>query len=78
VNALDTTALNALESMHEKLRRHKKHLVLSGSHTQPYFLMEKSGFLERVGAENVAADLEAAVTRARELIATPRSTMPPQ
>jgi sulfate permease, SulP family len=77
VTVLDVTALNALESMHEKLRRHKKHLVLSGPHTQPYFLMEKSGFLERVGAENVAADLEAAVTRARELIATPRSTTPP-
>ena len=77
VNALDATALNALETMHEKLRRHKKHLVLSGPHTQPYFLMEKSGFLGRVGSENVAADLESAVARARELIARPRSTTAP-
>ena len=30
--------------------------------------MEKSGYLERVGAENVVGDLEAAVERARQLI----------
>jgi sulfate permease, SulP family len=67
VTALDATALNALESLREKLHHHKKHLILSGPHTQPYFLLEKSGFLERVGMANVAADLDAAVTRAREL-----------
>jgi len=62
------TALNALERLHEKLRHHKKHLVLSGPHTQPYSLMDKFGFLERVGAENIAADLEAGIARARELL----------
>jgi SulP family sulfate permease len=69
VTALDATALNALDSLHAKLRRHGKHLVISGPHTQPYVLMDKSGFLERVGAENVAADLAAAVARARVLLA---------
>jgi sulfate permease, SulP family len=68
VTALDATALNALDSLHAKLRHHKKHLILSGPHTQPYVLMEKSGFLDRVGAENIAADLESAVARARELV----------
>jgi SulP family sulfate permease len=72
VTALDATALNALETLLEKLRHHKKHLILSGPHTQPYFLMEKSGYLERVGADNVTGDLDAAVARARELIAAPR------
>lgn len=70
VTALDGTALNALENLLEKLRHHKKHLILSGPHTQPYFLMEKAGFLERVGADNVVGDLDAAMVRARELIAT--------
>ncbi|HEX2853527.1 MAG TPA: SulP family inorganic anion transporter [Opitutaceae bacterium] len=69
VTALDGTAMKALEMLHEKLRHHKKHLILSGPHTQPYFLMEKSGFLDRVGRDNVAADLDAAVVRARELVA---------
>ena len=71
VTALDATALNALDSLHQKLRRHKKHLILSGPHTQPYMLMEKSGFLDRVGAENVTADLESGVARARELVTRP-------
>ncbi len=70
VTALDGTALNALENLHEKLLHHKKHLILSGPHTQPYFLMEKAGFLEKVGAANVVGDLEAAVARARTLVAT--------
>jgi SulP family sulfate permease len=68
VTALDATALNALDSLHEKLRHHKKHLILCGPHTQPFALMEKSGYLDRVGAENVVADLESAVARARELV----------
>jgi len=68
VTALDGTALNALENLHEKLCRHGRFLILSGPHTQPYFLMEKSGFLERVGEDNVAADLDAAVARARALV----------
>jgi len=76
VSALDATALNAMDSLHRKLLHHKKALVLSGPHTQPYFLMEKSGFLERVGAENVCPDLDAAVARARELTAARATTMP--
>ena len=50
--------------LHEKLRRHGRHLVLSGPHTQPYFLLEKAGFLDAVGAENIAADLPEAIARA--------------
>ncbi len=68
VTALDATALNALENLHEKLRHHGKYLVLSGPHTQPYFLMAKTGFLERVGPDNIVADLASAADRARVLI----------
>ncbi len=71
VTALDATALNALESLHDKLRHHKKHLILSGPHTQPYVLLERSGFLARLGAEQVTPDLESAVARARALISPP-------
>lgn len=73
VTALDATALNALEMLHAKLRHHRKHLVISGAHTQPYMLMQRSGFLERVGETNVTADLDSAVARARELIARPEA-----
>ncbi len=69
VTAMDATALNRVENLHAKLGRHGKHLVLSGPHTQPYFMMEKSGFFDVLGRENIAPDLTAAVARARVLTA---------
>ena len=71
VTAMDATALNRIENLHAKLRRHGKYLVLSGPHTQPYFMLEKAGFFDALGRENIGADLEAAVARARELLALP-------
>lgn len=68
VTAMDATALNRIENLHEKLRRHGKHLVLSGPHTQPYFMLEKAGFFDALGRENIGADLETAVARARGLL----------
>ena len=74
VTALDATALNALETLHEKLKRHRKHLILSGPHTQPFALMERAGFLDEVGSENVTGSLAEAVERARVLsVAGPQS-----
>jgi SulP family sulfate permease len=69
VTAMDATALNRIENLHAKLRRHGKHLVLSGPHTQPYFMMEKAGFFDVLGRDNIGADLETAVARARALLA---------
>lgn len=71
VTAMDATALARLEELHEKLLRHRKHLILCGPHTQPYVVMERAGFLERVGEDNIAADLDTAVARAKVLVATP-------
>ena len=69
VTAIDATALNRLEHLHAKLRKHHRHLVLSGPHTQPYFALEQAGFFDALGRENVCADLAGAVARARVLVA---------
>jgi SulP family sulfate permease len=69
VTAMDATAMDRLETLHEKLRHHGRHLVLCGPHTQPYALMAREGFLEAVGEDNVAADLPSAVERAKALMA---------
>ena len=53
VMAMDATGLNALESLHGKMRARGKYLVLSGPHTQPLFMMDRSGFLDVLGRENV-------------------------
>jgi sulfate permease, SulP family len=71
VLAMDATALNALEDLSERLRRKGKHLVLSGPHTQPLFLMEKAGFLDRIGRDNVCPHIEAALGRARVILGLP-------
>lgn len=69
VTAMDATALARLEELHERLVRHKKHLILCGPHTQPYAVMDRAGFLEQVGADNIVGDLESAAARARDLLA---------
>lgn len=68
VLAMDATGLNALEDLHERLRSHNKYLILSGPHTQPLFMMTKAGFLERLGRENVCADIDASLARSREIL----------
>jgi SulP family sulfate permease len=68
---MDATGLNALEDLHDKLRKRGKHLVLSGPHTQPLFVMDKAGFLDRIGRENVCAHIDAALERSREILGLP-------
>jgi sulfate permease, SulP family len=68
VLAMDATGLNALEDLYERLRRGDKYLVLSGPHAQPLFMMDKAGFLDRLGRENVCADIDLALARSREIL----------
>src|SRR4029434_6052383 len=61
VMAMDATGLNALEDLHERLNRKGKHLVLSAPHTNPLLVMEKAGFVDRMGRENVCPHIDAAL-----------------
>ena len=69
VLAMDATGLNALEDLCEKLQSKGKHLILSGPHAQPLFAMDRAGFLDRLGRENVCAHIDAALGRAGEILA---------
>src|SRR6185369_13558450 len=71
VLAMDATGLNALEDLYERLHARGKHIVLSGPHTQPLFMMDKAGFLDRLGRENVCANIEHALERSREILGLP-------
>lgn len=71
VLAMDATGLNALEDLYERLHRKGKHLVLSAPHTHPLLVMEKAGFIDRLGRENVCPHLDAALARAREILGFP-------
>jgi sulfate permease, SulP family len=79
VLAMDATGLNALEDLYEKLHAKGKHLIISGPHTQPLFAMDRAGFLDRLGRENVCAHIDAALERAREILAKKSSrSLPPE
>lgn len=71
VLAIDATGLRALEDLHTKLRAKGKHLLLSAPHTQPLAVMINSGFIDRIGPENVCSDVTAALARAREILGLP-------
>ena len=77
VLAMDATGLNALEGLYEKLHAKGKHLILSGPHTQPLFAMDRAGFLDRLGRENVCAHIDAALGRAGEILASKSPTRVP-
>ena len=71
VLAMDATGLNALEDLYERLHARGKHLILSGPHTQPLFMMDKADFLDRLGRENICANVELSLDRAREILGLP-------
>ncbi len=66
--AIDATGLQRLEEMADRLRRHGRHLILCGPHSQPLFAMERHGFIESVGEANVCADVESSLQRARAVM----------
>lgn len=71
VVAMDATGLNALENLHQKLHAKGKHLVLSAPHTQPLLTMQRAGFIDRIGQENVCPHIDAALDRARQILGLP-------
>ncbi|KIF82373.1 SulP family inorganic anion transporter [Noviherbaspirillum autotrophicum] len=64
---LDTTGLDALETVHRTLLARGCQLILVGPNHQPLSLMTRTGFLDRLGAENCVADLAHALDRANFL-----------
>ncbi len=58
-----------------RMKRTGVTLVLSGVSAQPLAAMQLSGFLNKLGAENIAADVFGALNRARVVLGlTPTDT----
>jgi sulfate permease, SulP family len=64
---LDTTGLDALETVHKTLQKHGCALILCGPNHQPLSLMTRTGFLDRLGVDNCVEDLTHAMMRANAL-----------
>lgn len=71
VPAVDATGLQALEDALERTRREGGTLMLTGVAEQPLRAMEQSGFLKRLGRENVMENIDEALRRAREILEPP-------
>jgi len=65
---IDASGLQTLEDLLESTRKTRGTLLLSAVAPQPLAAMRRSGFLDRLGEENVAEDIFNALARARQLI----------
>jgi SulP family sulfate permease len=68
VYAMDATGLRALEQVHTVFARQGTVLLLSGVRAQPRMVLEKAGFLARMGQDNVPGAFSDAVARATQLV----------
>ena len=68
VPAMDITALNALEKVYNICDGKNVTLVLSHVNEQPKHMMEKAGFVEKVGEQNFKENIDAALEWAAQLV----------
>ncbi len=68
VPAMDITALHALEQVYDICQKKEVTLILSHVNEQPKKMMEKAGFVEKVGERNFRENIDAALEWASELV----------
>ncbi|HZS03844.1 MAG TPA: sulfate permease [Blastocatellia bacterium] len=71
VPAIDATGLQVLEDLLARTRREGGTLMLTGVAEQPLDAMRRSGFLDRIGRENIMDNIDTALARSRELLGLP-------
>jgi SulP family sulfate permease len=69
VPAVDATGLRALEVILEKFKRKGTKLLLSGVQPQPMKVLFNAGFVDKIGLDNICANLDVALERTRQLLA---------
>jgi SulP family sulfate permease len=68
VKSIDSTGLRILEDLHGKTKHEGTRLLMSGVHSQPMAAMRKIGLLDRIGEENVCANIDDALEKAKETL----------
>ena len=67
VPAMDISGLEVLEEILETCKKRGLILILSHVNEQPYHVMEKAGFIEKIGKENICENIDASLERAEKL-----------
>ena len=61
VPAMDATAYHSLETLYKTCKVHNTDLILSGVQSQPYSVLEKAGFIDKIGEDKIFKDLDEAL-----------------
>lgn len=65
---IDAGGIRALEQAKAACDKNGITIVISGIHTQPYILFSKMGMIEKLGKENICADIKEALSRINQLL----------
>ncbi len=74
VVSLDATALQSLIEVHSHTQKLGVQVLLSGVCAQPMLVMERSGFLDKIGHDHVFGHIDDAIACAHQLVPTVPST----
>lgn len=67
VPTLDFTALHHLENLYERCKKAQITLIFSHVQDDPYMIMRKSGFVDKVGTVNYCRCIDEALERAKQI-----------
>jgi SulP family sulfate permease len=67
MTVIDATGLHAFEVLSDRLRKTGRNLILCGACDQPARIMTQADFVEHIGEKNLAANVQDALKRAREI-----------
>ena len=73
VPVIDATGLRALNLVREKFTWRGTQIVFSGIQPQPMKVLFEGGFIDLIGLENVCANIDAALERARQIVEQPET-----
>ena len=65
---IDSTGIHNLTNLCQMSQKEKITIVLSGVNEKVYKVLEKSGFNELLGKENICPNINVALDRAKELL----------
>lgn len=67
MTAIDATGIHAIETFAKRLRASGRGLILCGAMEQPSKLLQGTRFLANLGSENIVANIQAALDRAKDI-----------
>jgi sulfate permease, SulP family len=68
MTAIDTTGIQALEDVADRVKDSGRHILFCGMRNQPEDMMRKAAFVEHIGEDNFCPNVATALKRARTLL----------